>query len=417
MADSFIQLPVTGGTAATITASRACVSDGAGLLIAATTTATEIGYVNGVTSAIQTQLTAKAPLASPSLTGTVTLPSGSVTSSAWSFGASTFTGSGIATFTGSTASSSTSTGEVVVTGGLGVGGATYIGGLANVAGNTTLVGLVGIGSTGPTAGIGLYHTHNDFTGTTQSASYSATQYKSGATSLIADYASVFSTQNASFVTSVAAKFYATGITKGAAHTITRAINFYGAPESVGTNNANLADNTAFTGNFFIHQTGTDPSTFRGDILFGANNAVKIGDGTNHLSSVFSFIYYGASNNQYIDMTTFNHMDFMLNTFAVDRATGYVKSYYDVQIVTAGTGVQIKDGANCKMGQSVMVGGTVTVANTSVTANSRIFLSVAVAGGVQGVLSVGTVTAGTSFVINSSAGTDTSTVNWLLIEKL
>jgi microcystin-dependent protein len=35
---------------------------------------TEIGYVDGVTSAIQTQLNAKAPLASPTFTGTVVLP-------------------------------------------------------------------------------------------------------------------------------------------------------------------------------------------------------------------------------------------------------------------------------------------------------------------------------------------------------
>jgi len=41
---------------------------------------TEIGYLNGVTSAIQTQIDAKAPLASPTFTGTVTLPSGTVTS-------------------------------------------------------------------------------------------------------------------------------------------------------------------------------------------------------------------------------------------------------------------------------------------------------------------------------------------------
>lgn len=44
---------------AAVTASRALVSDGSGFVSAATTTATEIGYVNGVTSAIQTQLDAK----------------------------------------------------------------------------------------------------------------------------------------------------------------------------------------------------------------------------------------------------------------------------------------------------------------------------------------------------------------------
>lgn len=41
-----------------------------------TVTSTEIGYVDGVTSAIQTQINTKAPLASPTFTGTVTMPSG-----------------------------------------------------------------------------------------------------------------------------------------------------------------------------------------------------------------------------------------------------------------------------------------------------------------------------------------------------
>ncbi len=44
---------------AATTASRALVSDASGFLTAATTTSTEIGYVNGVTSAIQTQLNTK----------------------------------------------------------------------------------------------------------------------------------------------------------------------------------------------------------------------------------------------------------------------------------------------------------------------------------------------------------------------
>lgn len=47
--------------ATAITASRALASDSNGIPVAATTTATELGYVNGVTSAIQTQLNAKEP--------------------------------------------------------------------------------------------------------------------------------------------------------------------------------------------------------------------------------------------------------------------------------------------------------------------------------------------------------------------
>ena len=41
-------------------------------------TDTEIGYLDGVTSAIQTQLNDKAPLASPTFTGTPTLPTGTI---------------------------------------------------------------------------------------------------------------------------------------------------------------------------------------------------------------------------------------------------------------------------------------------------------------------------------------------------
>ena len=53
-----------------VTATAAEVNKLAGL----TTTAVELGYVNGVTSALQTQLNAKSPSADPTFTGTVTLP-------------------------------------------------------------------------------------------------------------------------------------------------------------------------------------------------------------------------------------------------------------------------------------------------------------------------------------------------------
>ena len=53
-------------TLAATTASRALVSDGSGIVSAATTTSAEIGYVNGVTSAIQTQINGKQPTISAS---------------------------------------------------------------------------------------------------------------------------------------------------------------------------------------------------------------------------------------------------------------------------------------------------------------------------------------------------------------
>jgi hypothetical protein len=70
-------------TGSDLTASRALVSNSSGKVAVSAVTSTEIGYLDGVTSAIQTQLddkatvsqlNLKAPLASPALTGTPTAP-------------------------------------------------------------------------------------------------------------------------------------------------------------------------------------------------------------------------------------------------------------------------------------------------------------------------------------------------------
>lgn len=52
-------------------ASVICVSDSSGNVATSSPTATEVGYLAGVTSAIQTQVDTKAPSSSPTLTGTV----------------------------------------------------------------------------------------------------------------------------------------------------------------------------------------------------------------------------------------------------------------------------------------------------------------------------------------------------------
>jgi hypothetical protein len=67
-----------------------------------------------------------------------------------------------------------------------------------------------------------------------------------------------------------------------------------------------------------------------------------------------------------------------------------------------------------MGTVALVGGTATVSNTSVTASTVIFLNHAATGGTPGHLTY-TISAGTSFTVNSTSGTDTSTVNYLLME--
>jgi hypothetical protein len=68
-----------------------------------------------------------------------------------------------------------------------------------------------------------------------------------------------------------------------------------------------------------------------------------------------------------------------------------------------------------VGEATLVAGTVAVARTSILATSRIFLSRRVAGGTLGHLTY-TLTPGTGFTINSSSGTDTSTVTWLHLDE-
>lgn len=66
-----------------LTASELVITDGSKNLVSAAVATypslTQLSYVKGVTSAIQTQMDLKAPLASPTFTGTVVLPAGTVT--------------------------------------------------------------------------------------------------------------------------------------------------------------------------------------------------------------------------------------------------------------------------------------------------------------------------------------------------
>jgi len=69
----------------------------------------------------------------------------------------------------------------------------------------------------------------------------------------------------------------------------------------------------------------------------------------------------------------------------------------------------------KHGVATLVAGTVTVSDTSITANTRIFLTGQNTNGTPGWLRVSARSAGASFTITSSSGSDTSTVAYLLVE--
>ncbi len=90
---------------------------------------------------------------------------------------------------------------------------------------------------------------------------------------------------------------------------------------------------------------------------------------------------------------------------------------DLEIVTAGKGLRVKEGSNAKQGTSTLSAGSVVVSNASVTASSRILLTVQSLGTVTApkAIAVTARTAGTSFTITSADGTDTSVIAWQIFE--
>ena len=158
------------GTAMTVTRSSGNINFEANVTVGGTLTvsgssvdATEISYLNGVTSAIQTQIDSKAPSAGPTFTGTVVLPSttsiGTVSSTEIGYldGVTSavqtqldakvaLTGNqsvaGIKTFSDTTDATNSTTGGTVVSGGLAVAKKIYAGNDINGNGNATFAGTV-----------------------------------------------------------------------------------------------------------------------------------------------------------------------------------------------------------------------------------------------------------------------------------
>ena len=97
------------------------------------------------------------------------------------------------------------------------------------------------------------------------------------------------------------------------------------------------------------------------------------------------------------------------------AAGLIRMFGNPDVNSAGSGLQVAEGANAKQGIATLAAGTIVVNTTAVTANSRIFLTPQETGALTGILRVSARTAGTSFTILSSVNTDTAVVAWEIFE--
>ena len=87
---------------------------------------------------------------------------------------------------------------------------------------------------------------------------------------------------------------------------------------------------------------------------------------------------------------------------------------NLSLRTAGNKLKVATGTNASIGTATLVAGTVTVSTTAALTASLIYVTVKTPGGTQGFLSAPTITNATSFVINSTSATETSVVNWWVI---
>lgn len=227
---------------------------GAGGIVGGTGTTNQVAIWNGTST-----LTGRTGLTYDGTT--LGLPSGSITASAWSYGAATFGGSGTATFSGN-----------VVFGGRGTFG-------TNAA--DTILNF----SSGSAAGL---------TGTSQYMIANVPSFVASTATVEANYyyALPRSTNNSGTTARVHCFFADTAI-KGATDTWTRLINYRGANQTAGsTGNAFMADNVAFTGNWFINQSGTASSFLGGSLTVGGNTTGDSNLGT--ITSVSLAAYYVGS---------------------------------------------------------------------------------------------------------------------------
>jgi len=171
-----------------------------------------------------------------------------------------------------------------------------------------------------------------------------------------------------------------------------------------------------TGNIAIGGQSGDGITNGGsNIIIGPTSGRNISTGSNNI-----LIGAGLSG---LDGTSSNYISIADAIKFTDYTTGDMRlTHGGVTIQTVGKGLNVKEGTNARMGQSVFSSGTVTITTTAVTANSRIFLTRAIAiGTALGGLTVGTITAGTSFVVSAvkADGTtetaDGSYFNWIIME--
>ena len=191
---------------------------------------------------------------------------------------------------------------------------------------------------------------------------------------------------------------------------------------VGVGNATPAKDIDIskTVNGAVSASATNPSTGTAAVAkFTVSNGTSYAELSKYGTAATTYKTIAAN-----DMTIYNNTSGNM-AFLNDVASGTIKftagAASNAQLTLNADGtlslnskLYIGAGPNLSVNSATLVAGTVTVANTMITASSKVFLTVKTAAGTQGFLSVPTITAGTSFVIQSSSSSESSVVNYWII---
>lgn len=170
---------------------------------------------------------------------------------------------------------------------------------------------------------------------------------------------------------------------------------------------------ASNGNIAI---GTDALGSMGDSS-GDNVAIGSDAGINGGDGLEANVFLGAQSDVFDDLFDYIYST-ALGSFSQITADDQIKMGDEFATVFISGFLQINEveqDSTPMMGVATLVAGKVTVDHDAVQDNSRILLTVQSVGGSQGMISVGTRVADTSFDIDSSNAADTSTIMWMLIK--
>jgi len=153
------------------------------------------------------------------------------------------------------------------------------------------------------------------------------------------------------------------------------------------------------------------------IMTSHNGIIWIGRYSPHTNSMSKTAY---GNGMFVSVSydgTGNR--FMKSGYLLSSSEQYNNTYQGDHTFTGSINVgkiNIPTGTNKSIGTATLVSGTVTVTTNQVKTGSKIFVSYNTTSGTVGSLSTpdASIVNATSFVINSSSGTDASTVNWWIV---